>query len=278
MNRRFARGLALVLAAAAGALLLTRLVPPRAAEPRALARHVDAPLGRISCDELPVKGPEPEESAADERDRPYHLLVTVLDFKTLAPVDVDPGRLLVYGAEGGRHVGKGEYYFENLPLACTSVVLFDPEEPSAPAAPGPPGRRRREKSAERNPVNLARGAITTCDLVAIGPHDLEETVELHGLVQERATLKPIGAATVVCGSQRAVTDGDGRFAFERPVTWSDLLHTTGVRCDGYSQFLVRGLSLPVAWMRRVRDEKSALFRMARAPEVASSGLIPNLPH
>jgi hypothetical protein len=275
MDRRFARGLALVLAAAAGALLLTRLVRPRVAEPRALARHVDAPLGRISCEELPTKAAEPEEAAADERDRPYHLLVRVLDFKTLAPVDVDPERLQVYGAEVGRHVGTGEYYFENLAIACTSVVLFDEEEPSAPGPPGP--RRRREKAAWRNPVNLARGAITTCDLVAIGPRDLEETLELHGLVQERATLQPIGAATVLCGSQRAVTDGEGRFAFEQPVTWSDLLHSTGVRCDGYSPFGVHGLSLPVAWLRRVRDEKSAVFKLARASEVAGAGLIPNLP-
>lgn len=274
MDRRLARGLALVLAAAAGALVLTHLLRPGAAEPKASARHVDAPLGRISCDELPIKIPDPEELAADERDRPYHLLVTVLGFKTLAPVDVDPTLLLVHGAEEVRHVGTGQYYFENLAIACTSVVLFDAEQPPGPQPPGP--GRGREKAAERNPVCLARGAITTCDLVAIGPHDLEETTELHGLVQERATLGPVAAATVICGSQRALTDDAGRFAFEQPVSWFDLLHATGVVCEGYAPYGVRGLSLPVAWIRKVRDEKTALFRLARARAVAGAPLIPNL--
>lgn len=274
MERRLARGLALVLLAAAGALVVARPFAPRAAAPGSAVRHVDAPLGRVSCDDLPVKVPDPDELAADERDRPYHLLVRVLDFKSLAPIDVDPERLVVRGAEAGRRVGTGEYYFEGLTLSGTSVVLFDPEDPAAPNPAG--GLHRREKAAERNPVHLARGAITTCDLLAIGPHDLEETFELRGTVQERATLRPIEAATVVCGTQRASTDGSGRFAFEQPVSWSDLLHATGVVREGYSRFVLRGLSLPVAWLRKLRDERTALFLLAKDPALAGPALIPDL--
>ena len=274
MERRLARGLALVLVVAAAALVLVRPSRPGAAPPKPAVRHVDAPLGRVSCDEVPVKTPEPEELAADERDRPYHLLVRVLDFKTLTPIEVDPARLVVLGAGGVRRVGTGEYFFENLPISYTSVVLFDPETPQSP---GPPGARERpEKAAERNPVHMARGAITTCDLVAIGPHDLDETIELHGSVQERTTLEPIAAATVLCGAQRSLSDGAGRFAFERPVTWFDVLHATGVLCDGYAPYGVRGLSLPVPWIRRIREEKEARFFLARAPAVAGAPLIPNL--
>jgi hypothetical protein len=276
MERRLARGLALVLVVAAAALVVLRPTRPGAAAPKPepAVRHVDAPLGRVACDEVPVKVPDPEELAADERDRPYHLLVRVLEFKTLTPVDVDPARLVVLGAGGVRRVGTGEYYFESLPISYTSVALFDPETPEPAGPPGP--RQRPQKAAERNPVHMARGAITTCDLVAIGPHDLEETLDLHGIVQEKATLEPIESATVCCGTQRAVTDRSGRFAFERPVTWFDVIHATGALCDGYAPFGVRGVSLPVAWIRRVREEKEARFLLARAPALAGAPLIPNL--
>jgi hypothetical protein len=200
--------------------------------------------------------------------------VRVLDFRTLAPLEIDPERLVVRGAEAGRHVGTGEYYFENLPLAFTAVVLFDPADPAQPRPLGP--GRGLEKAAERNPVPLARGAITTCDLVSIGPHDLEETVALHGFVQERTRLVPLEHATVLCGSRRATTDATGRFAFDEPVTWNDLLHETGVVCDGYEPFGVRGLSLPVAWIRKVREEKAAWFWLKPAAKVAGAPLIPLL--
>jgi hypothetical protein len=275
MERRLARGLALVLVAAAGALVVVRSSRPRtAAAPAIAARHVDAPLGRISCDDLPVKTPEPDEIADDEKNRPYHLLVRVHDFKTLALIDVDPARLVVRGAEGGARVGVGEYYFQNLPLSYTAVVLFDPDDAAGPQPLGPNGRR--VKSAERNPVEMARGAITTCDLIVIGVHDLEETVEVTALVQQRTNLQPLEGATVVCGTQRVRTDASGRAGFAQPVTWNDLLNSAGAVCEGFEVSSVNGLSLPLAWIRRVRDEKTALFRLRSAQKVAGAGPIPPL--
>src|SRR6185436_9731480 len=76
MDPRAGRRMALLLIAApvALAVMTTFLIVhgPRAAFPSgrtaagALVGHVDAPLAVISCDELPVKPPDPDEMRSDE--------------------------------------------------------------------------------------------------------------------------------------------------------------------------------------------------------------------
>src|SRR5262245_42918454 len=117
MDRRLARRLALLLVGVVVALVVVTLRAPRSPATPTASGPFDAPLGEISCDEVPVKPPDPDEIAEDERTRPYHLKVRTLSFPDLQPIDVEMGRLVVRGATDGKRLAAGEYLFENLPFA-----------------------------------------------------------------------------------------------------------------------------------------------------------------
>jgi hypothetical protein len=285
MDPRAGRRTALLLIAAPIALaaVTTFLVVhgPRAAFPSgrtaagARVGHVDAPLAVISCDELPVKPPDPDEMRSDEQARPYHLRVRTLDFPSLEPVDVDVTRLVVLGAGEGRRVGTGEYLFEELAVGYTSVSLLAPQDPAAPRRPGFDGRA--ERLSERNPVPLARRALTICDLVVFGPEDLSWKGALRGSVEEGATRRPLAGARVACGSQVTLTDDHGRFEFAAPVSWADLSKETAVTCAGYKPFTLLATCMPSAWLRDVVGKGEAIFRLQAAALGEARAAVPALP-
>lgn len=285
MDPRAGRRIALLVIAAPVALAVVTTIlvvhGPRAEFPTgrtaagALVGHVDAPLAVISCDELPVKPPDPDETRGDEQARPYHLRVRTLDFPSLEPVDVDEARLVVLGAENGRRVGTGEYLFEGLPVGYTSVSLLAPPDPAAPRRPGIDGRAPR--IAERNPVPLARNALTTCDLVVVDPEDLAWTGALRGSVGEVATRRPVPGARVACGSQVVLTDDHGRFEFAAPVSWSDLSRDTVVTCAGYKPFGLLATCMPCAWLRDVVGKGEATFWLQAADAGEARAAVPALP-
>jgi hypothetical protein len=285
MDPRAGRRIVLLLIAAPIALaaMTTILIVhgPRAAFPTgrtaagALVGHVDAPLAVISCDELPVKPPDPDEMRSDEQARPYHLRVRTLDFPSLEPVDVDATRIVVLGAGEGRRVGTGEYLFEGLPVGYTSVSLLAPQDPAAQRRPGFDGRAQR--LAERNPVPLARHALTTCDLVVFGPEDLAWTGALRGSVVEDATRRAVPGARVACGSQVTLTDDHGRFEFAAPVSWADLSRETAVTCAGYKPFVLLATCMPCAWLRDVVGKGEATFRLRTADPGEARAIVPALP-
>jgi len=272
--RRFARSALTMLAAGAAVAIAACGREPDGARAELPFAHVDAPLAFVSCESIGVKPPDPEEVAADERSRPYHLLVRTLSLHDFKPIDVELDRLIVRGATGGTRVGVGEYRFEDLGAGVTAVLLFKPND-DGPAPRLGPGSRG-DVVAERNPVMLARHAVTTCDLVIASEDDLAATIDLHGVVQELSTTMPVHGAVVTCGSQTATTDESGAFAFVAPVPWSDVLRSTYVACEGYQPFLVRDRSLPSAWVRKVHDDHLACFWLQSARPEAEKSPLPKL--
>ena len=285
MDPRAGRRIALLLIAApiAGTAVTTFLVMHGPTAPFPSGRtaagasvvHVDAPLAEIPCDVLPLKTPDPDEMRSDEQTRPYHLLVRTLDFPSLEPIDVDATRLLVLGAGEGRRVATGEYVFEEVTVGYTSVSLFAPHDPAAPQRPGIDGRP--ERLAQRNPISLARHALTTCDLVVVGPEDLAWKGPLRGSVEEGATRRPVPGARVACGSQATLTDDHGRFEFAAPVSWSDLSKETVVTCAGYKPVAVNPSCLPTSWLRDVVGKGEATFRLQASERGETRAAVPALP-
>jgi len=285
MDPRAGRRIALLLIAApiAGVAVTTLLVMhgPTAPFPSgrtaagALVGHVDAPLAVIACDALPVKAPDPDEMRSDEQTRPYHLRVRTLDFPSLEPVDVDPTRLVVLGAGEGRRVGTGEYVFEEVAVGYTSVSLLATHDPAVPRRPGIDGRA--ERLAVRNPVSLARHALTTCDLVVFGPEDLAWKGALRGSVEEGATRRPVPGARVACGSQVTLTDDHGRFEFAAPVSWADLSKETVVTCAGYKPFALLASCLPTPWLRDVVGKGEATILLQASERGETRAAVPALP-
>src|SRR5262249_45142019 len=102
----------------------------------------------------------------------------------------------------------------------TSVSLLAPQDPASPRRPGVDGRA--ERLAERNPVPLARQALTTCDLVVFDAGDSAWTCTLHGTVEEPGSRRPVAGARVACGAQVTLSDEAGRFEFAAPVSWADV--------------------------------------------------------
>src|SRR5262245_7662306 len=216
--------LGLMTVAAAGALAGVALAGGEAKP----VRHVDAPLSRISCDELPLKTPTSAETAADERDRPYHALVRIWSFPAREPMDVPLDLVTVVGANASARVAPGEYLFEDIGIGYTAVTYGEKRRGA-----GPPGPGGRAVLAGRNPCVLARHAITVCDLFVPDEAKLDETTRLRGVVVDRSDGAPIGGATLRCGDTTAMTGDDGRFEFEEPVKWRDVLTRTAVGKDGW---------------------------------------------
>jgi len=250
-----------IVLAAATTFVITH--GPRAAFPSgrtaggASVPHVDAPLAAIPCEELPYKTPEPDEARVDDQTRPYQLRVDTFAFPSLEPVDVDLGRLVVRGAAPGRRVGLGEYVFENVSVGYTTVSLLAPEDPARPRR-GPVGGRR-ERLAERNPVPLARHAMTTCDLVVFEAEDLAWKGVLRGTVEEFATKRPIAGARVGCGMQATLSDDQGRFELPTPLSWGEIEKDTTVTCAGFDPYVLRVPTLPLSWIRDFVERHEAKF-------------------
>jgi hypothetical protein len=253
-TRRLA-GLGLGALLVAGAAPAVRVAAPDPAPPVA---HVDAPLFRVSCDELPIKSPTPIELQVDERTTPYHALIRVFRFPGLEPLEVPIERVEVRGGENPRRVAPGEFLFTGLPLGYTAAIVLD--DPDAPTVTDPPiaglnpgPGRRRLALATRNPLVLARHAITVCDLFIPVEARLDETTPLSGVIVDRGDRRPLEGARIRCGDAIVDTDAEGRFTIAEPVSWRSLLNRTAAMKDGWRPWAVsaRGLtSLQVERMRR----------------------------
>ena len=236
-------------------------------------RHVDAPLGRISCDELSYKTPNAIEARDDERDRPYFALVRVWSFPDLAPLDVALDRIGVRGASEAARVGPGEYYFSRIALGFTALSLLAENDAGVARGAGP-GRRA---IAGRNPLVLARHAITVCDVYVPDESRLDARTEFRGIVVDRVTGLPLNGAAVVCESQTVRTDADGKFSFPESVTWRALLQsTTMVGAEGYRQFRMSSLGLSAQWVERLIRQGEAVCTLSRDEEEKASALLPPL--
>jgi len=242
-------------------------------EGRSSVRRVDAPLLRISCDELPIQAPTPIEAREDQRDRPYHALVRVWSFPSREPLDVPIEQLRLLGALSAARVGNGEYYFGGIEVGHTVVSLIRdaPEDPTARVAG--PGRRAL---AGRNPLVLARHAITVCDLFVPDESALGESTGLRGLTVDRATGAPLEGAVVRCGDAAATSGAEGRFEFGRTVTWAALLKETVVTRDGWHPFQMSAQRLSAAWVDRLLGEGQAIFTLARVAEEKGGEKLPVL--
>jgi len=258
---------------------------PRAA---AIAPHCDLPLGRITCDALPMTAPLPADMTEDERTRPYHLLVRVFAFPSLAPLDVDPAEVQVRGAGAARRVAAGEYRIDSLAsgfvVAGVYRKLGPDRAPSIPLPQGVPAAERTEALAVRNPLILARHALTICDLYVSRDQELDVPADVRGLVVDRETGEPIAGATVACATSvvTATTAADGTFRFDPPLRWSDWLAGTKIECDGYDAVGMNARTLLSPWVERLKLDRTAAFVMSRAGDGVKDGatrrsLLPPLP-
>jgi hypothetical protein len=236
-------------------------------------RNVDAPLSRISCDELPLKTPTPAESAADARDRPYHALVRIWSFPAREPLDVPIEMVSVVGANASARVAPGEYLFEDIGLGYTAVSYGEKRRGA-----GPPGPGGRAVFAGRNPLVLARHAITVCDLFVPDEAKLDETTRFRGVVVDRSDGAPIGGASIRCGDVTVMTGDDGRFEFAEPVSWRDVLTRTAVGKDGWRSFFLTSKLLTATWVERVLRTGEAPFTLVRDPEPKPATPLPALEH
>ena len=232
--------------------------------------HRDLPLGTISGDVLPLTTPLPNDLAEDERTKPYHCLVRVFSFPSLAVLDVAPELVELRGLPAGRRVAPGEYLFEQIPIALVVVgvqrVLAD--------------SGKRQTVASRNPLMLSRHSLTRCDLyVAVG-EDQSASVDLKGRVVDRETLLPLAGARLKCraANVETVTDEHGDFQFERPLRWSEALSGIGIERDGYIPGGLNERNLISNWVDRFRKDGSAMFAlMPERPDTSRRRMIPTLP-
>ncbi len=226
------------------------------------------PLGVIDSDALPLKMPEAWERTEDSNARPYHLLVRVLLWPELEPVDVDLSilELQVPGADAPPfHVGDGEYLFSPLSQGVTRVILRDKSEGLdwSKVAAGevvPSFSQSMRIRAERNPVALARFSITTCDLVWIKDQELDSAASAIGAVFDLSTGKPVEGATVTYASFSVRTNAQGRFQFEKPPLLRDLLRAA-VACEGFQPQRISPRTLTGTWARYVRDQGEVVFTL-----------------
>jgi hypothetical protein len=232
--------------------------------------HVDAPLLRIACDELPIRTPTQLEAQDDERDRPYHALVRVWSFPSRRPLDVPLENLRLLGAETSARVAPAEYAFTSITVGYTNVALLD-----AAAGPRPPGPGRRTL-AGRNPLVLARHAWTVCDLFVVEEERLDETTTFRGLVVDRTDSSPLAGVAIACGARTIETDAEGRFTFPEQVPWRDLLSKTLVKKDGYRLFVMNPVVLSTPWVDRILTDGEAVFALSPENEEKASGLLPLL--
>lgn len=230
--------------------------------------NCDRPLGRIDCDQLPIAGPLPADLAADDRDRPYHLLVRTWSFPRIAPLDVEVESVRVLGAASGRRIAPGEYLFERLGSAQVNCGYYRQREPAAPVpgvpAPTGPARDRMEPIATRVALPLARHATTVCDLYV--PTDVEAAapIEFRGIVLDRETGGPIAGATVKLRASGAEvsTGSDGTFRFDEPLAWSTLLQGTTVEKPGWFGAGINQRSLLSLWIERLQLDGVAAFALS----------------
>ncbi len=230
--------------------------------------HVDLPLGEISCDRVAIQSPLRRDATEDERLAPNHCLVRLFSFPSLAPLDLPLESVELRGAVGGRRVGSGEYLFEQIPISYTSVAVH--RLASEPAVDPPiqqpstrPGRRRPEPIASRNPLVLARHATTLCDLYVAESMPPEATVDLHGIVIDRLTAKPIEGATVRCGDGAsaviATTGADGHYRFPAPLPWNLVLDGTLVEKPDFNPSGISRQRLLSIWVDRFHHDGVAAF-------------------
>lgn len=275
--------LALALAFALGGC--ARDDAPRAV---AIAPHCDLPLGRISCDSLPMTAPLPADMADDERTHPYHVLVRVFCFPSLAPLDVDPAEVMVRGGGPARRVAPGEYRIDSLASGFVVAGVYRRLEagaaPSIQLPQGAPMGERAEALAVRNPLILARHALTVCDLYVSRDQELDVPADVRGLVVDRETGEPIAGATVACATSivTATTAADGTFRFDPPLRWSDWLAGTKIERDGWQPTGMNARMLLSMWVDRLKLDRTAAFVMTRTKEGAKDGaprrtLLPPLP-
>lgn len=276
--------------AAAFALALALGGCAREGSPRAvaIAPHCDLPLGRISCDRLPMTAPLPSDMAEDEQTRPYHLLVRVFAFPSLAPLDVDPAEVIVRGGGPARRVAAGEYRIDSIAsgfvVAGVHRKLAPGEAPSIPLPQGAPTGERTEALAVRNPLLLARHALTVCDLYVSRDQELDVPADVRGLVVDRETGEPVAGATVACATSivTATTAADGTFRFDPPLRWADWLAGTMIQREGYQPTGMNARMLLSIWVERLKLDRTAAFMLTRAKDGAKDGvsrrtLLPPLP-
>ncbi len=236
-------------------------------------RRVDSPLFRISSEELPIKTPTPIEAQEDERERPYHALVRLWRFPALEPLDVPLERIEVRGAACSSRVAPGEYLFSDVSLGYTAAVVF--ADPTA-APPSPTPGRGRPTLAGRNPLVLARHAITVCDLYVADEAALDGTTALAGRVVDRAERRPLADATVRCGEASASTDSEGRFAFAAPVSWRSLLQSTVIGKDGWRPIAMNARTMTRSTVERLLRDHEIEFALPRDGGEPPSTLLPPL--
>jgi hypothetical protein len=234
----------------------------------------DAPYGYVLCEELSTKAPEPWEAQEDLTWRPYHLLVRILAWPDLSPFDVDTGLLTVPGASSPRHVGPGEYMYDRLGAGVTFVHLGD-------------SLYRREAGqktvlAARNPVPMARHAVTICELIYVSEDERHQPLPLQGVVRDRHTQQPVAFATVTAGgsdkslnNQAVQTDENGYFIFPQPVTVAELLDLFIVHAN-YKLFQHSMMNLTGTWVRNFQETGSAEFSLIlKDPPDTSSPVHPD---
>jgi len=226
--------------------------------------------------------------AEDERTRPYHALIRVFTFPSLAPLDIDAAEVQVRGGGPARRVAPGEYRVDGI--ASGFVVAGVHRKLEAGRAPlvelpqGTPAVERTEALAVRNPLILARHALTVCDLYVSRDQELDVPADVRGLVVDRETGEPIAGATVACATAvvTATTAADGTFRFDPPLRWSDWLAGTKIERDGYQPTGMNARMLLSMWVHRLELDRTAAFVMTRTKDGAKEGaprrsLLPPLP-
>lgn len=249
-----------LLALAAG--LLSGCGPDQGPSDAPTRLFYDAPVGFVATEDVPFPPPEPWERELDRVTAPYHLLVRAYQFGDLSPHVIRPEQLVVPTMTGARQVAPNEVLCEGITMGSLSVTLVeDPDhvrigeiQPNSPEA-------RRPSVAARNPVPLARHAITTCDLFVVTQEQQAELIEIRGRVVDRFSGRPLNGVRVeLPNGDFRQTDAEGRFAFDRTYPILVLFSLVLVR-EGYEATRVSANTLSMPWLKAWRDSGEATFTL-----------------
>ena len=222
----------------------------------------NAPLGFVEMEDLSPKSPESWEAKEDELERPYHLLLRIVRWPDLELVDVPPAQLDVIGASGSRRIRPGEYLFSPMANGLTRAQILAPQDPNEPRIPG-----RKPILTERNPIPLARHAITIADLLLVPDEEKQKTCDFRGLVVDRTDGRPIpGAIVTVLGGPETSTDEQGRFDFPEPITVEQIFKIQ-ILAGGFHPQFISYRNIGTRWVREFQKTgvaKVRLLRMATA--------------